>query len=124
MEEACAPAGDCPRARCFPTSTNGEAMVELFGVMLPAAPAPLDRDAANALADVITAAVENLRAGAPGALAASYRRDAQRYLAARRRGELRFAAGASRICDEGAWVLMRLTVDAPPVPRVPERMVA
>ena len=101
-----------------------DTMLEVFGVMLPAAEAPLDREAASVLAGVMEAHVEALRAGAPGALAASLRRDAQRYLDARRRGTLRFAAAASRACDEGAWALMRLTVDAPPVPRGPERMVA
>lgn len=89
-------------------------MIDLFGISLPDGQ-PLDRDAATMLAGRIDAAAATLRRGAPAAVAADLRRDAQQYLQARRSGGLRFASGAGRACDEGAWALMRLTVDAPPV---------
>jgi hypothetical protein len=99
-------------------------MLQLFGLTLPESPRPADREVAVALAERMTAATSALRGGAPAALSAAVRQDARRYLAARRRGELRFPGGAARSCDESAWTLMRLTVDAPPVAGVAERLVA
>jgi len=98
-------------------------MLDLFGLTLPEGQ-PLDRDSATMLAGQIGAAAQTVRQGASTAVAARLRRDAQRYLAARRSGGLRFAAGAGRACDEGAWALMRLTVDAPATLPAPTLLVA
>ena len=98
-------------------------MLNLFGLSLPAA-APLGRDEANLLAERIGAAAATVQQGAKAAVAASVRRDAQQYLDARRAGQLRFAPGAGRACDAGAWALMRLTVDAPAVLPMPTLLVA
>jgi hypothetical protein len=98
-------------------------MLDLFGLTLPQGQ-PLDRDSAAMLAGQIGAAAQTVRQGAPAAVAARLRQDAQRYLAARRSGGLRFAAGAGRACDEGAWAVMRLTVDAPAVLPAPTLLVA
>jgi hypothetical protein len=99
-------------------------MLHVFGLSMPTPTRDAGRDVAVALADRMTAAAATLQRGAPAAVAAGVRHDAQRYLAARRRGELRFAGGAGRACDEGALALMRLTVDAPAVVAVPAPMVA
>ena len=99
-------------------------MLQLFGIALPTSVQPVDRDVGTTLARRMAAAAGALQQNAPAALAASVRQDAQRYLAARRRGELRFAPGAGRACDDGALALMRLTVNAPPVARTPELLVA
>lgn len=99
-------------------------MLQLFGLTLPESPRPADREVAVALAERMAAASTTLRDGAPAALSAAVRQDARRYLTARRRGELRFAGGAARTCDENAWTLMRLTVDAPPARGATERLVA
>lgn len=100
-------------------------MLHLFGLTVPTPPSqPLDRETAAALAGRMVAAAATLKTGGPAALAADVRKDAQRYLAARRRGELRFAPGTGRPCDEGAWALMRITVDAPAVTARAEPLVA
>lgn len=98
-------------------------MLHLFGLSLPSGQ-PVDRDLATMLAGRMTAAATTLQRGARAAVAAELRGDAQRYLTARRTGGLRFAPGAGRACDEGAFALMRLTVDAPPVLPVPALLVA
>jgi hypothetical protein len=99
-------------------------MLQLFGIALPPSVQPLARDVGTTLARRMAAAGAALQQDAPAALAASVRQDAQRYLDARRRGELRFAPGAGRACDDGALTLMRLTVNAPPVPRAAALLVA
>jgi hypothetical protein len=99
-------------------------MLQLFGIALPTSAQPVAREVGTELAGRMAAAGAALQRNAPAALSASVRQDAQRYLAARRRGELRFAPGASRACDDGASALMRLTVNAPPVPRAAELLVA
>ena len=99
-------------------------MLELFGLTVPTPAAALDRETATALAGRMADAARTLEGRAPVAVAASVRRDAQRYLAARRRGEIRFAGAAGRACDENALALMRLTVDAPPAARAPALLVA
>ncbi|MDF1504631.1 hypothetical protein [Roseisolibacter sp. H3M3-2] len=98
-------------------------MIDLFGLTLPEGQ-PIDRDSATLLAGQIGAAAQTVRQGASAAVAARLRQDAQRYLAARRAGGLRFAAGAGRACDEGAWQVMRLTVDAPALMPTPTLLVA
>ena len=98
----------------------------VFGLTVPAAPSgPVAAALLPTLAARIGAAAATLQAGAPAAYAASVRQDAERYLRARRRGELRLPGGAAaRACDEGALTLMRLTVDAPPRRAVAEPLVA
>jgi hypothetical protein len=117
--------GRCDRAGLLYFDPNdGDAMMQLFGLTLPATYGTLERELATELSTRMEAAAAALTDGAPVALAASYRQDAQKYLDARRRGELRFGPGAMRSCDEGAWTVMRLTVDTPPMISVPVRMVA
>ena len=99
-------------------------MLNIFGLTVPTPTARAERELATALAGQMQAAAATLKAGAPAPVAAGVRYDAQRYLAARRAGELRFDGGSGRACDEGAWALMRLTVDAPAVRRVAEALVA
>jgi hypothetical protein len=98
----------------------------VFGLTLPLpSTRPLPPQLAVSLAERMTAAAAALSAGAPAALAASVRRDAQHYMGARRRGELRLPRVAvTRACDEAALTLLRLTADAPPLPRTGERLVA
>lgn len=91
-------------------------MLQLFGLTLPESTRPADRQVATVLADRMAAATTALRSGATAAVSAAVRQDAQRYLTARRRGALRLVGGAARDCDDRAWALMRLTVDAPPSP--------
>ena len=98
-------------------------MLQLFGLSLPAGQ-PVDRDTASLLAGRITAVATSVKQGASAAVSAEVRRDAQDYLNARRTGGLRFAPGAGRQCDEGAFALMRLTVDAPPMRVAPVLLVA
>jgi len=99
-------------------------MLQLFGIALPAPAQPVAREVSTALAGRMAAAGAALQGDAPAALAASVRHDAQRYLTARRRGELRFAPGTGRACDNNALALMRLTLNAPPVSRRAELLVA
>ncbi len=95
----------------------------LFGLSLPSGQ-PIDRELATLIAGRITTASTSLKQGASAAVTAQIRGDAQRYLDARRSGAIRFTPGAGRACDEGAWTLMRLTVDAPPVPTMAAQLVA
>ncbi len=95
----------------------------LFGLSLPSGQ-PVDRELATLLAGRLVAASASLKKGASAAVAAEVRRDAQRYLAARRSGAIRFTAGSGRSCDEGALALMRQTIDAPPVVATPTLLVA
>jgi hypothetical protein len=87
-------------------------MLNIFGLTLPTPTSRAERELAAALAGQMQAA------------AADVRHDTQRYLAARRNGELRFDGGSGRACDEGALALMRLTVDAPAVRAMPQPLVA
>jgi hypothetical protein len=98
-------------------------VLHLFGLSLPSGQ-PVDRDTASLLAGRITAVASTVKQGASAAVSAEVRRDAQDYLAARRSGGLRFAPGAGRQCDQGAFALMRMTVDAPPVRGTPVLLVA
>ena len=99
-------------------------MLQLFGIAVPTTAAPVARDLSTALAGRMLAVGEALQKGAPSALAASVRADAQRYLDARRNGELMFAPGTGRTCDANARALLRLTVDAPAVRRPADLLVA
>lgn len=100
-------------------------MIQVFGLALPTSSRPADDELVALLAGQIAAAAAALRDDAPAALSASVRRDTRRYLEARRKGELRMPrGGTSRACDEGALVLMRLTVNAPPISMNQELLVA
>lgn len=96
----------------------------LFGVTIPLTPFPLAADTTKALADQLAAAAVAVRDGAPAAYAAEARRDAERYLRARRDRVLRLTPTLERTCDDAARTLMRLTVSTPPLPTRSERLVA
>jgi hypothetical protein len=96
----------------------------IFGLTLPVTHFPIAPEQAQALAERIAAAAVELREGAPAAFAAGARRDAERYLGARRRRELHLPHALQRACDDGARDLMRLTVSTPPLPTRTERLVA
>lgn len=96
-----------------------------FGLTLPATSvpvsSPLARVLANRIKDANTAMQET---DVPVAHAAELRRDAERYLAVRRTGNLRLPASLERRCDDDAHMLMRLTASTPPTVNVSERLVA
>jgi len=99
-------------------------MQTMFGLTLPVTHFPIAPEQAKALAERITAAATEVRGGAPAAFAAGVRLDAERYLGARRRRELRLPPSLERACDDGARDLLRLTVSTPPLPKRAERLVA
>jgi hypothetical protein len=99
-------------------------MQTFFGLTMPVTDFPLAADTARLLADRIAAAAMQVRDDAPAAFAAGARRDAERYLKARRTRELRLPASLERTCDEAARTLMRLTVSTPPLPSRSELLVA
>jgi hypothetical protein len=99
-------------------------MQTYFGLTLPDTDFPLPSEPARALAERITAAAASLQGEAPAALAAELRRDAERYLRARRARTLRLPAGVERTCDDAARAVMRLTVTTPPLPVRSELLVA
>jgi hypothetical protein len=108
-----------------PPSHSDGSMIQVFGLTLPTSSRPADDELVAILAGQIAAAAAALKGDAPAALFASVRRDTRRYLDARRNGQLRMPKGAtSRACDEGALVLMRLTLNAPPISPNPELLVA
>lgn len=96
----------------------------IFGLSLLPSHFPLATPQAHALSDRITAAALQVQHGAPAAFAAGARRDAEAYLDARRRRDLRLPAALERSADDGARTLMRLTVGVPPLPQRAERLVA
>ena len=98
-------------------------LTSIFGLSLAATRTP-SPELASQLAARMAAAVEALEAGAPVAVSAAARHDARRYVEARRRGALRLPAGTGRRCDASASALLQLTVDAPPLLRAPEQLVA
>ena len=101
-------------------------MMHLFGMTLPETMGDVATPEVAALAGRMAAAAATLERGAPAAVSADLRRDARRFLDARRRGDLRLPRGAAaRACDEHARALLRLTVDAPALPvGTLERLVA
>ncbi len=98
-------------------------LTSVFGLSLTGTHAPSPQFATR-LATHMAAAVEALQDGAPVAVASAARRDARRYLDARRRGTLPLPAGTARRCDASAAALLQLTVDAPPLFLVAEPLVA
>jgi hypothetical protein len=96
----------------------------IFGLTLPIHEFPLGGEQAQALADRIKAAALKVRGDTRAALAAELRRDAEQYLAARREHTLRLPFPLARACDEGARDVMRLTLNAPPMLRRAELLVA
>lgn len=96
-----------------------------FGLTMPVSKFPIAPDVARALAKRIGDAAQTVnQQDVPVALAAEFRRDAERYLAVRRTRELRLPTSLERSCDDGARALRRLTANTPPQVNVPERMVA
>jgi len=100
-------------------------MMRFFGLTLPDASQDVAPHVATALAGRMAAAAAALERGATAAAAAGVRQDARDFLDARRQGVLRMPrSSAARACDEHARTLLRLTVDAPPLPLSSERLVA
>jgi len=96
-----------------------------FGLTIPLANGSVAPTMARALAKRLRDAAQLLDDDdVPVALAADLRRDAARYLAARRTRELRLPTSLERVCDDHARALMRLTANTPPRLGAPERMVA
>lgn len=88
----------------------------LFGLPLPAADRPLPDAIARTLAQRLTAAANGLTAETPAARAATVRREAVEYLAARRSGTLQIAGAVRARCDDAARAIMQRTLHAPPMP--------
>ena len=96
-----------------------------FGLTMPVSNFPIAPEMARALAKRIQDAARSMgEHDVPVALAAEFRRDAERYLAVRRTRELRLPTGLEITCDDHARALMRLTANTPPQLRVSERLVA
>ena len=96
-----------------------------FGLTMPVSDFPIAPETARALAKRLNDAAQSMdQDEVPVALAAEFRRDAERYLAVRRTRELRLPTALQGRCDELARALMRLTANTPPTLRVPERLVA
>jgi hypothetical protein len=96
-----------------------------FGLTMPVSNFPIAPETARALAKRIREAAQSMgEDDVPVALAAEFRRDAERYLAVRRTRELRLPAALGITCDDHARALMRLTANTPPQLRVSERLVA
>jgi hypothetical protein len=96
-----------------------------FGLTMPVSNFPVAPRMAQALAKRIHDAARSMgEDDVPVALAAEFRRDAERYLAVRRTRELRLPTALEHTCDEYARALMRLTANTPPQLRVSERLVA
>ena len=96
-----------------------------FGLTMPVSNFRVAPDAAHVLAKRISDAAKAVHEDeAPVALAAEFRREAERYLAVRRTRELRLPASLERGCDDNAHALMRFTANTPPRLNAPERLVA
>jgi hypothetical protein len=96
-----------------------------FGLTMPVSNFPVAPELAKALARRISAAAKALNEEeVPVALAAEFRRDAERYLALRRTRELRLPTWLESTCDDNARALMSLTANTPPKLNAPERLVA
>ncbi len=87
-----------------------------FGLPLPATSHPLPDAVARTLAQRLTAAANALTAETPAARAATVRREAVDYLAARRGGTLQIAGALRARCDEAARAILQRTLHAPPLP--------
>ena len=97
----------------------------LFGLTMPVSDFPIAPEMARALVQRIRDAAQSMGThDVPVALAAGFRRDAERYLALRRTRALRLPASLESTCDDHARALMSLTANTPPPLRVPERLVA
>ena len=96
-----------------------------FGLTMPVSTLPIASDTARALAKRISDAARAMdEQDVPVAIAAGFRRDAERYLAVRRTRELRLPTWLESTCDDNARTLMRLTANTPPQLNVSERLVA
>lgn len=90
----------------------------LFGLPLPAAHQPVPEAVARTLAQRLTAAANALSQDTPAARAATVRREAEDYLAARRGGTLQIVGAMRARCDEAARAILQRTLHAPPMPTV------
>lgn len=88
----------------------------LFGLPLPTASQPLPDAVARSLAQRLTAAANSLGNDTPAARAATVRREAEDYLAARRGGTLQIVGAMRARCDEAARAILQRTLHAPPMP--------
>lgn len=88
----------------------------LFGLPLPAANHPLPDAVARTLAQRLTAAANGLTDETPVARAATVRREAEDYLAARRGGTLQIIGAMRARCDDAARTILQRTLHAPPMP--------
>lgn len=88
----------------------------LFGLPLPAGHHPLPEAVARTLAQRLTAAANAMSMETPAARAATVRREAEEYLAARRGGTLQIAGVLRARCDEAARAILQRTLHAPPMP--------
>lgn len=96
-----------------------------FGLTVPMSDFPLAPELARALAKRLQDAARALHeTDVPVARAAELRRDAERYLAARRTRALRLPTSLASACDDHARALMQLTVNTPPQLHRAERLVA
>ena len=88
----------------------------LFGVPLPVADRPIPDTVARALAERLTATANALTQETPVARAATARREATDYLAARRGGSLQIVGAMRARCDDAARAILQRTLHAPPLP--------
>ncbi|GJG86986.1 hypothetical protein tb265_21670 [Gemmatimonadetes bacterium T265] len=88
----------------------------LFGLPLPTDDRPLPDAIARTLAQRLAAAANGLSADTPAARAATVRREAVDYFAARRNGTLQIAGAVRARCDEAARAILQRTLHAPPMP--------
>jgi hypothetical protein len=96
-----------------------------FGLTMPVSDFPIAPPMARALAKRLQDAAQSMhKEDVPIALAAEFRRDAERYLAVRRTRALRLPTSLQGICDDHARALMQLTANTPPMLHLPVRMVA
>lgn len=90
----------------------------LFGLPLPSTDQPIPDAVARALSQRLIAAANALSHETPAARAATVRREAEDYLAARRGGTLQIVGALRGRCDEAARAILQRTLHAPPMPMV------
>lgn len=88
----------------------------LFGLPLPSTHQPIPEAVARTLAQRLVAAANALSQDTPAARAATVRREAADYLAARRGGTLQIAGVLRGRCDDAARAILQRTLNAPPMP--------
>lgn len=88
----------------------------VFGLPLPTTGQAIPDAVARTLAQRLTAAANSLAQDTPAARAATMRREAEDYLAARRSGVLQIVGAMRGRCDEAARAILQRTLYAPPMP--------